>query len=95
MFYTKYAAFCGALCLATPSFSQTVYVDDTGLTGYQQAVACPITLTPAQGGGVVSCVGRPGFVYSTVSSVDDVPAGYQGRIFVLNPYDSGYQEFGE
>lgn len=54
---------------------------------------CPLGLHPVTRAGQVFCGGTPTFNYVTVSSLDDVPEGYTGRVYVLNPADSGYQEF--
>lgn len=85
------AAICGIIVFSTGAHAQSATNDPATPLAHRQTHACPVTTQPDHGVDGVSCVGGPGFIYTNLRSLSDVPASYKGRVYVLNPRDSGYQ----
>ncbi|MEX5727230.1 hypothetical protein Ga0609869_000583 [Rhodovulum iodosum] len=92
-------ALAGALSLlcAGPALAvDTIPHDPNSIPApsYSGAVACPAGLHPVQTCCGVACDGPAPGRYYVVDGLDQVPADYSGRVYVLTPYDSGYQDLG-
>ncbi|MDV4166977.1 MAG: hypothetical protein VX202_09125 [Pseudomonadota bacterium] len=105
MVLTKYAVATAALMLATAGTAMANPTTDA-ITREWNYVApndpnaiplrsvdasnstCPAGTVPMTRDGTVFCNGQP---INRFVTADQVPAGYTGRVFVINPYKSGYQ----
>ncbi|ALG89499.1 MULTISPECIES: hypothetical protein [Actibacterium] len=98
MLNTTYAAaLCGSLVLSAVSALAGTDTapnnpNSTPVRSYPYTVNnCPLQLAPVQAPSGVSCDGTPVFPFQQVA---EVPQHYNGRVFILNVKDSGYQELG-
>lgn len=98
MIVSKHALAGAVLALvASPALAADTIPHDPNsrpVPAYHGKVACPAGLHPVQSCCAVVCDGPAPGRYYMVDSLDQVPAGYSGRVYVLNPYDSGYQDLG-
>lgn len=100
MYNTTWAVvLCGPISFLTPAWGDSMQAphNPNSIDPVSYAASpnrCPNGLHPVLGADGVSCGGKAQFSYITVSSLDEVPEGYTGRIYVLNPRTSGYQDLG-